>query len=237
MNSRADWLAAFPIQPATQAVEALLEAWRVLAARPTPNVNPQTKEPRLTKALKLYVENVTARDRGLLGMWAAESIFGRIDPETAEIIEERRTDIVYGWNDAVRSIELVFEFKRMGRQKSHRTHYLGENGLGRFVNGIYGRRQLVAAMVGILLDPEPDVVPALRKAFEDKGLAAELRLRPTPTGQPFDRPSKLFLAADFDTEHERAPDLASTHGTIHVSHFFLEFGYPTSTQSQSVPSA
>ena len=76
----------------------------------------------------MYVENVTARERGLLGMWAAENVIGEIDPVTGAILEERRTDIVYGWNDASRSFELVFEFKRMGKQKSHRTHYLREKG-------------------------------------------------------------------------------------------------------------
>lgn len=229
MTSNADWLSAFPIQPAREAVKALREAWRVLAERPRPGFNPKTKEVALTKRLKIYIENVTARDRGLLGMWAAENVLGDIDPETGEIVEERRTDIVYGWNDATQSMELVFEFKRMGRQKSHRTHYLRENGLCRFVTGIYSRRQAIAAMVGVLLDPEPDVVPPLRKAFEDAALATELRLRPTAAGRPFERPSKLFTAADFDTEHERDPDLAPTHGTIRVSHFFLQFGYPTTT--------
>lgn len=68
---------------------------------------------------------------------------------TEKLTQERRTDIVYGWNDNTRRIELVFEFKKLGRQKSHRRHYLRENGLGRFVTGIYSRRQAVAAIVGI----------------------------------------------------------------------------------------
>lgn len=229
MSAGGDWLSAFPIQPATEAVEAVQEAWRRLAEKPLPAFNPKTKEPDLTKVLKIYVENVTARERGLLGMWAAENVIGELDPATGKIMQERRTDIVYGWNDKAQSLELVFEFKRLGRQKSHRTHYLGARGLGRFVTGIYSRRQSVAAMVGILLDSEDKVVPPLRKAFDDTVLAAELRLRPTPDGHPFAKPSTLFSAADFDTEHERDVDLAPTHGHIRVSHFFLQFGYPTST--------
>ena len=229
MTSTHDWLAAFPIQPAKEAVEALQEAWRELAERPRPEFNAMTKEPALTKRLKVYVENVTAPKRGLLGMWASENVLGDIDRLTGALTEERRTDIVYGWNNATQSLELVFEFKRMGRQKSHRTHYLRDQGLGRFVTGIYSRRQAVAAMVGVLLDPEPDVVPPLRKAFEDATLAAELRLRPTRDGDPLARPSALFATADFDTEHERDPGLAPTHGTIRVSHFFFAFGYSTST--------
>jgi hypothetical protein len=233
LTSTVGWLSAFPIQPATEAVEALREAWHRLAERPLPHFNPKTKEPDLTKRLKMYIEDVTARERGLLGMWAAENVIGEIDPATGAVLEERRTDIVYGWNDASRSLQLVFEFKRMGRQKSHRIHYLLDKGLGRFVTGIYSRRQAVAAMVGVLLDPEEDVVPPLRKAFDDAALASELRLRPKAVGVAIDRPSILFAAADFDTEHERDAELAPTHGHIRVSHFFLPFGYATRTGKPS----
>jgi len=229
VTSTPDWLAAFPIQSANEAVEALRDAWNQLAERPRPDFNHKTKEAALTKRLKIYVENYTAREHGLLGMWSAEDVIGEIDPTTGELIQERRTDIVYGWNDALQGMRLVFEFKRMGRQKSHRNHYLRDHGLGRFVTGIYSRRQAVAAMVGVLLDPEPDVVPPIRKALENTALAAALRLKPTSAGDPIARPSALFTAADFDTEHERDPALAPTHGTIRVSHFFLAFGYPTST--------
>jgi hypothetical protein len=162
-------------------------------------------------------------------MWAAEDIIGDIDPATGEMVEERRTDIVYGWNDDVQDMKLVFEFKRLGRQKSHRDHYLGQRGLGRFVTGIYSRRQAVAAMVGVLLDPEPEVIPPIREAFKNSSLASALRLRPTAAGEPMTRPSVIFPHADFDTEHERDPALAPTHGSIRISHFFLKFGYSTTT--------
>ena len=152
MTKAADWLSAFPLQPATEAVEALRQGWSELAARPLPDFNPKTKEDALTKRLKVYVENHVARKHGLLGMWAAEDIIGEIDPSTGELIEERRTDIVYGWNNEVQAIKLVFEFKRLGRQKMHRDHYLREQGLGRFVSGIYSRSQAVAAMVGECLN-------------------------------------------------------------------------------------
>lgn len=235
MMVAADWLSAFPLQPATEAVEALRQGWLELAERPRPDFNPKTKEDALTKRLKVYVENHVARQRGLLGMWAAEDIIGEIDPTTGALIEERRTDIVYGWNSDVLTMKLVFEFKRLGRQKKHRDHYLREQGLGRFVTGIYSRRQAVAAMVGVLLDPEEDVVPPIRDALGDTALAMSLRLRPTKTGEPYARPSPLFASADFDTEHERDPALAPSHGTIRVSHFFFAFGYATSTVKLKAP--
>src|SRR4051794_6628077 len=67
------------------------------------------KEDALTKRLKIYIENYTAPQRGLLGMWAAENIIGELNPTTGEMIEERWTDIAYGWNDQNRDLNLVFE--------------------------------------------------------------------------------------------------------------------------------
>lgn len=232
MTATDEWLTAFPLQPATAAVDALLQGWADLSVRQLPDFNPKTKEDKLTKKLKVYVENYVARERGLLGMWAAENVIGEIDPVTGDWIEERRTDIVYGWNDETREIKLVFEFKRLGRQKKHRDHYLRNSGLGRFVTGIYSRDQAVAAMVGVLLDPELEVVPPIRQALDDPGLAAGLRLKPTASGRSITRPSQIFGTADFDTEHERDPALAPKFGTIRVSHFFLAFGYPVSTSKQ-----
>ena len=230
MNTATGWLSAFPIQPATEAVEALRHAWFELAKRPRTDFNPKTKETALTKRIKVYIENYAARERGLLGMWAAEDVIGDIDPVTGSMIEERRTDIVYGWNDHVQDLKLVFEFKRLGRRKRYRDLYLRENGLARFVTGIYSRRQAIAAMVGVLLDPESEVVPSIRDDLTDRELARELKLRFAATGKPFTQPSLLFKAAAFDTEHERDANLAPSHGHIRVAHFFFPFGYPTTTK-------
>lgn len=84
-------------------------------------------------------------------------------------------------------------------------------------------------MVGVLLDPEPDVVPQIRDALKDTALGTTLRLITTAAGDPISKPSNLFPAADFDTEHTRDIALAPTHGSIRVSHFFFAFGYPTTT--------
>ena len=47
-------------------------------------------------------------------MWAAESVENEVDFDTGELKEERRTDIVYGWNNDNDRIRLVFEFKKVG---------------------------------------------------------------------------------------------------------------------------
>lgn len=230
MTDRAAWRAAFPIRPATEAVEAIIEGWTSLAAAELPKFNPRTHEDKLTKALKIHVEREVARKRGLLGGWTAENVIGTVDPATGEITEQRRTDITYIWNDANQSMNLVFEFKRVGRGKGHRDHYLGPSGLERFVNGIYSEGQSVAAMVGVLLDPKDEVITPLRKMLENIDPNGPLQLRKTPAGTSCIEPSGLFADALFDTEHDRTPPVGPPHGSIHVSHIFLAFGYPTTTR-------
>ena len=216
------WLAAFPVQQASAAAEALCQAWRELVALPGSGLNPRAKETTLTKSLKVYIENHAAQQFGLLGIWAAEDIIGDVDPQTGEWLEERRTDIVYGWNDQTRQLKLVFEFKRLGKQKRYQDQYLGKNGLERFVTGIYSRREAMAAMVGVLLDPKPQVVPPIREALAQPDTAARLRLRPAANGSACLTP--LFPVADFDTEHARDPAPAPAHGQLRVAHIFLSFG-------------
>jgi hypothetical protein len=158
-------------------------------------------------------------------MWATESVINSVDQTTGELMEERRTDIVYGWNNEQTGMQLVFEFKKLSRSARDRARYLGENGLGRFVTGIYSKQQAVAAMVGILTDPRDQVVLPLLKALDMAAAGGGLRLRTCLGGGVYDRPSILFPAAEFDTEHDRDPELAPSHGTIRVAHFFLAFGY------------
>ena len=227
MTIKSAWSTAFPIRPAEDAVEALCESWKILAAKRREGFHPRKREPVLTRALKTHVERVTARQRGLLGMWAAESIHNEMDLNSAELKEERRTDIIYGWNDDQVGIQLVFEFKKLDCSARSRKHYLGENGLGRFVNGIYARGQPFAAMVGILLAPEGSTLPLLREAIAENAGAARLRIRCGPGGDALEKPSRLFpREAKFDTEHERDEALlAPTHDTIRVAHIFLAFGY------------
>ena len=224
MDVVSDWRSAFPLQAAVDATEALLQGWHDLATLAGPEFNRRTREPRLTKRLKIYVQNYVAHDRSLLGMWAAEDIIGNIDPQTGTLLEERRTDIVYGWNDASSSYELVFEFKRLRKGKPDRDQYLGEDGLARFVTGSYSRHQPIAAMVGILLAPEAMIVPPIQAALSDPELAKRLRLRTDLDGIPYTEPSSLFQKATFDSEHDRDPALAPLHGYIRVAHFFVSFG-------------
>ena len=223
MGAAPEWRNTFPLETATAASETLLEAWHHLASPKRQDFNSSTKEPALTKRLKVYVENVVAPERGLLGMWAAEDIIGELNPNTGELLEERRTDIAYGWNNDVMQFRLVFEFKRLRKGKRARDQYLGGQGLARFVTGKYSRGQAIAAMVGILLEPEAEIIPPIQAALAETVVATALRLRKAADGRPYTEPS-MFPKAAFDTEHDRNQPLAPPHGYIRVAHFFVRFG-------------
>lgn len=226
MSAGANWAAAFPLKSATDAVTAVCTAWKFYASAPRPGFNRSTPEPKLTKLICGYVRRVVAHDLGLFGIWTAENVITDLDPVTGELIQERRTDIQYGWNDdaARQQLELVFEFKRLRATKSDRKHYLGHKGLQRFVTGIYSVGQERALMVGILLDSQSAVLPPLKAEFADPALATQLALAPAASGAPLIQPA-AFAHADFDTEHIRPPPRGHASGRMKVSHMFLEFDY------------
>ena len=225
-----DWFNAFPIEPVRHAVDALVDSWTQLAGMPRTAFHARRREPELTRILKAHVERVTAPERGVVGMWAAESVTNSIALDTGEILEERRADIIYGWNDEHGGIQVVFEFKKLDRSARARNQYLGRDGLQRFVTGIYAIGEPVAVMVGILIAPFCRVVPPLRNALNDLGHIADLRLRRTVTGEVYAAPSEILPdVADFDTEHDRPQEFALPGRGIRVAHIFLSLGVSDGT--------
>ncbi|RWA88229.1 MAG: Fis family transcriptional regulator [Mesorhizobium sp.] len=218
-----DWLAAFPLPKIMQAAHVVFDAWKDLSAFDRTNFNKRSKEPQLTKVITDRAKSL-GRSRGINGSWLPEVVWNVVDPLTAEIKEERRTDILYVWNNEQMTVELVFEFKRLKKGAASRKAYLGESGLERFITGQYSAGQPVALMCGVLLDNHAEVVPAIRSALE--GLVSHLAMVPQKSGTYQLCPSTLFPpTAEFDTEHKRPAELAPSHGTIRVAHVFLEFGY------------
>lgn len=227
MTAADSWLTAFPIREAAEAVTALCESWRTMAAVWRPRFHRGTTEPHLTRVLKDHVERVTAPKHGLLGMWATESVQNETNFHTGELVDERRTDIVYGWNNDKIGIQLVFEFKKLNRLAGSQNQYLGKNGLGRFVSGIYGRGQPIAVMVGILEDPRNQVIPKLIGKLSGRNMIANLRLCLRSNGKVIEQPSRLFPEAKFDTKHKKDTKIVPNQVTILIAHLFLEFGYTT----------
>jgi hypothetical protein len=47
-------------------------------------------------------------------MWSAEDVIGEFDLATGMLIEERRTDIVYGWNDDAQGMRSRLRVQALG---------------------------------------------------------------------------------------------------------------------------
>jgi len=231
VSDRDAWLALFPHAVAEQSVNALYILWSRLADRYKPQFNHKTHEPRLTRAL-VFLLRSGSDEFGLMGHWGSEQEVGDIDVKTGVITDPRRTDIQYQWNDPKRKLELVFEFKKLSSTSSSRSKY-AKDGISRFVDGHYSKRQPVALMVGILTEPYADCVPPLIRSLTRPAMKSALSLRHSAKGEATYSPSSLFPDhADFDTEHTRPPSLGPAHGTIRIAHLFLQFGYsPPGTMS------
>lgn len=223
----AGWASAFPHKPASDAVIAVCAAWDFYASRHRSHFNRKTHEPQLTKHLCCYISRVVAPQLGLLGTWAAEAVIGDLDLLSGAVTEERRTDILYGWNDdnAQQKMQLVFEFKRLRATKKDRDHYLGEGGLQRFVSGIYSHGEERALMVGIMLDETAKILPPLKAEFASPLRATALDLISSNPSAPLIQPA-TFAQADFDSLHKRLPPKGPAKGSIQVTHMFLQFAYP-----------
>ncbi len=231
MSERDAWLELFPRSEATQAVDALCVTWSRMADRYRPKFNHKTYEHRITRSLVTLLRK-WSDELGLMGHWGSEQEVGELDLETGSVEDFQRTDIVYQWNDATQKLELVFELKKLNSNSKSRSLY-AKKGIADFVDGQYSRRQPVALMAGILTEPHTACVPPLIKSLTRPAMKAALSLRHTEDGKATYEPSLLFPDhADFDTEHTRPPELGPSHGTIRISHLFLEFGYSPSNKAR-----
>lgn len=226
MSDRTSWQRAFRSGDAPTVVRALRAAWDYLVATSPDTCRPEEPEPRLTILLGAHL-HATKADHKLTGQWSYERQQGNVRRKTARglyVVDRKRTDIQYFSNREDPVLDLVFEFKKLGHQKSHREHYVGEDGMLRFVTGEYSLRQPLAVMVGILVTHADDSLPPLTQWLN--GLDAKTLLyMETIDGQQMRRPSSFFPAESlFDTEHLRPREKAPAHGTIVISHIFL--GYP-----------
>lgn len=224
MTAGIAWMAAFPVAQADRAVEALLRSWTVMASKPRPGFAPAAKEPKLTRVVRAHVRKQIAPEMKLLGHWGTEGVENDVDFETGEILEEGRTDIEYTWNDESTQLALVFEFKKLTPDNQSRRRYL-QDGLMKFVTGVYSEKQPVALMVGILLAPRNETVDGLRRDINLSATAAAIRACANGDGRFVLSPVLFPKRTTFDTEHLRDPEKAPPHGTIRIAHVFVGFPY------------
>ena len=226
MSARNLWINAFPVAKAEDAVRAVKEAWSYLTLIYRPYFNPKIKEPDITLILVSLLRDVVSEQLGLRGQWGAENVSARIDVNSGKILEKRRADINYLWNNDCLSINIIIEFKKFRSTKTSIDNYCGEEGMLRFISGYYSKKQPIALMAGIIMDDYTGCMSKLLKKIQEPETMLLLQLVQTDENEAYYFPSRLFPAhAEFDTEHLRPEEMAPAHGTINLSHFFLSFGY------------
>jgi len=223
MNSPAAWHKAFLGGQSTLAVNALHEAWKRLVTSSPETFGPRAKEPVLTEILCEHLAANQARDR-LTGLWSHEVRQGRLvrSGRRIAVVDRKRTDIQYFTDSGKPALRLIFEFKRIDHQLSRRKKYTGEEGMMRFITGEYSVGEPLALMVGILAVHRDDSVPPLESWLNSNEARNQLHIQ-LADGVQARRPSAFFTPADFDTEHLRPAGKGPDHGTIVISHIFLEF--------------
>ena len=223
MIDRTGWQKAFRAGEAIGAVAVLNAAWDELVAETPGTFNAGMHEPALTEMLCIHLQDTREAAR-LSGWWDFEVPQGKLDKQVGNwtVTKRKRTDIRYSSNLESPPLSLVFEFKKLSHRKSDRDHYTGQEGMLRFVTGEYSVGKPVAAMVGILTVHRDDTVPVLEKWLNSPDAKAVLYME-TADGVQARTPSQLFDCAAFDTEHLRPRDRAPAHGTIVISHLFLDF--------------
>lgn len=231
MTSRLSWQDTFRAGQGPDVVRVLCEQWRALAGTLSPDsFNAKEHEADLTELLCAHLRMVQ-RDTRLIGKWSYEDRIGevvRISPTRLKMSNRRRTDIQF-YSDIQHPdppLDLVFEFKKVGRAATRRKDYAGDDGMLRFITGIYAVHQPLAIMVGILLEHHDDCVPPLVR-WLDGAEAKQLLFMETVGRSHRYIPSRFFPnESPFDTEHLRPSDKAPPHGTIVISHLFLGFPNP-----------
>lgn len=225
MADRLTWRDAFLQSDAPMVVRLLQEAWTRMATVDGPDTfRVGAREPELTELLCLHLRE-TKHHSKLTGFWQYETPQGeihRFGPKGVRARNRKRTDIQYLSDRCDPPLELVFEFKKLGSSKPRRDAYSGEEGMLRFVTGEYSKRQPLAVMVGILIEHRDDCVPPLER-WLDSAEAKTLLHMETVRGKNRHVPSRFFPDESlFDTEHLRPSDRAPAHGTIVISHLFVE---------------
>lgn len=225
MADRVSWQNAFREGDAPAVVRALHEAWTLLASIDSPDTfRVDTREPELTELLCVHLRETKHRTK-LTGFWhyeAQQGVTRRVSAKGKRVHKRKRTDILFTSDRRTPALELVFEFKKLGSSKPRRDAYCGEEGMLRFVTGEYSKLQPLAVMVGILIEHPDDCLPPLIRFLDSAEAKTVLHLE-TVAGKNRHIPSRFFPdESPFDTEHLRPADRAPEHGTIVISHLFLE---------------
>jgi hypothetical protein len=222
VRQRDVWREAIPLDEATLAAEQLVKVWNMIAQSQQQHVKYSVSEPKLTERLHSYLSRLRG-ESGLLGFWSNEIQEAFYDAQ-GNLLDRTRKDITYQSNMSGKRLSLIFEFKKLTRA-SVRT-YQGLKGMRRFVDGNYGNKEPLAAMVGMLKPGDTTAVQSLYRSLSNPRVRGQLCMVHDNKTRYIRQPSDVFpnlREAQFDTEHRRPAENAPPGGTTTLTHIFIEF--------------
>jgi len=233
LTSRDKWLDAFPVDEAQRAAKFVLETWNELSTKAPKTFNSSQRENHITERFGMHMPKVSLAKARLLGWWSYEEPSGETMIIDGELKAQGRIrkDIVYKSNatsskKAVR-IELIFEFKKLEDTSNSCKIYRGKEGMRRFVDGDYAKGLPLALMVGMVIGDQNACMQGLRRSLLSTASKSDLRMVGDAVGALLRDPSRVFPGvAYFDTEHNRPPASAPSHGTLLLSHMFVPLPAP-----------
>lgn len=221
--SDSKWQAALGRQSSVAKIlDFVVTHWMKLQSNPPNDMNFAQPEPKITK----YFGNSlfkNANANGITGIFIPEHPIADVDEIKQELDKRGRTDLTYFSNDTAPALMFIFEFKKLKPAKlgkNSRRKY-AEDGVIRFVNGIYGRGADLGFMVGIV-DHESDlesISESLSRMFQEPDMRGFLRMIANERGKYITSPATSFKACNFETSHAR--DHAKDCPDIVLGHLFL----------------
>ena len=219
MRRRYSWDELIPIDETRASAEYLVNTWYLISKASPDKYAFKHHEPKLTELLA-YNLNMLKADSGLTGFWITEDNVPYIDEHGQ--VRRTRNDIKYLSNISTLGIELTFEFKKLKHTSSALCTYRGKDGMRRFVQGNYAKKQPFAAMVAIILDDPKTISQALYKSLSIPAIRSDLCMVHDGDGNYIRRPANVLRSiAEFDTEHRRPADKAPVNGTTTIAHILI----------------
>lgn len=226
LTNRDAWSAAFPMDEATRAVEFLVKTWQEVVPAKREFFNATQRENVHTEKFWFYLQSLSLSKGRLTGQWSYEhpEVFMEDATALTPVLNKRiRKDITYFSNRNDDQLLLIFEFKKLRATKDSWKTYHGTEGMRRFVDGHYAIGRPLAFMVGMIIGDRLECIAGLRRSILSPGTLSDLRMISRSGGQYIFDPSLHFpQTAEFDTEHNRPASKAAKHGTILLSHLFLD---------------
>lgn len=206
-------------------IDYIQHHWGKLQLHPTPDLQPTELEPSITKYFGLSLRQ-NARTAGISGYFVPENPVAQVNEIKRELESRGRTDLTYFSDSIDPPLEFVLEFKKLkpnpGAKSSRRAYY--NDGVMRFVNGIYAREADFGFMVGLIAckSDKPEILKGLQIGIQIPDTESKLKMIKDGRGKTVVSPSIKFKNCHFETAHGR--DHVEECSDVLLGHFILCHG-------------